>query len=283
MATPICRLIATGLPLPEKIRVSSPGRSHSHPMREIFFQLQGEVRYMLDGNYYRIKAGDAVFIDSRQEHGIYFFSEERNVRQLWIWLERKEIRTVVISLDDRGEIGYDFFYTGGVSPVLQALQSNWDAVSSGEIRSPLWQKYTLQASLELLLCDVARSMMNEEFFQSYKQNENVIEFLKNYIDGNHGCNCSLARLEKLTGYSRYHLSHLYRDCCGKTIGNAVNEARMRYLVRENWSVGAKEVAEKLGFASVATFRRWKRLNRELEMVIRHQQHSAESEAKEKEN
>ena len=56
-----------------------------------------------------------------------------------------------------------------------------------------------------------------------------MEFTSDYIDLHHGRNCSLVQLEKITGYTQYYLCRLFRKYYGKTIGDAINEARMRYV------------------------------------------------------
>ncbi len=272
------RVIATcALPMPEECAPEAEGKSHAHQTREVFFQLQGETNYMLDGKWYHIQEGDALFIESYQEHGLYFRRKDRNLKQFWIGLYPKRLNIVLISLDAAGELHHELCYCSSINAVYQTLLSNWDAVRNGEISDPAWQKRVLSVSLDLLLCDVARYAADNESLQSRKKRENVIHFISDYIDGNHGCDCALDRLEKLTGYSRYHLSHLYREFYGKTIGEAINEARMRHFLAQDWHVNAKEIAEMLGFTSSAIFWKWRRNNRDLEKTLRRELHLTDGE------
>ena len=270
------RVIATcAPPMPKESAPEKEGKSHSHQTREIFFQLQGETNYMLDGKWYHIKEGDALFIESYQEHGLYFRHCERNLKQFWIGRYPKRLNIVLISLDAAGELHHELCYCSGINSVYQTLLNNWDAVRNGEIADPAWQKRVLSVSLDLLLCDIVRCAADRGSFQSRKRRENVIHFVSDYIDGNHGSDCALDRLEKLTGYSRYYLSHLYRDFYGKTIGEAINEARMRYFLAQDWHVNAKEIAGMLGFTSPAIFWKWHRNNRDLENTLRRELHLAD--------
>gem|GEM_PF-2414777 len=269
------RVIARNCPSVAEVPPEIGIQHHAHPMREIMFQLDGETNYMLDGKWYRAHVGDAFFIESMAEHGLYFSPCDRDLKQFWIGLYPRRLNIVFIALDHAGKIRHQLFYCSGNSAGYQILTNHWDSVRDDDHGDAKWHERLLRTALDLLLCDVGLSVLSGTSVSSQKKREDVVNFLFDYIDGNHGNDCALDKLEKLTGYSRYYLSHLYREYCGKTIGEAIDEARMRFVLSQDWHVSAKELAEMLGFTSSAIFWKWRKKHRDLEELLRREKKKRE--------
>jgi transcriptional regulator with XRE-family HTH domain len=62
---PLDRIEAFHLVFPAKARMAA---MVAHPGQEHCYVLSGEVRFFVGDEQYRLKAGDAIFIDSRQPH-----------------------------------------------------------------------------------------------------------------------------------------------------------------------------------------------------------------------
>jgi AraC-like DNA-binding protein len=69
--------------------------------------------------------------------------------------------------------------------------------------------------------------------------------------------CSLSRLEKISGYSRYYLSHRFREYEGCTIGEYIDKIRIQYTIEAmKRGLRQKEIAFELGFSSPSNFWTW---------------------------
>ena len=89
--------------------------------------------------------------------------------------------------------------------------------------------------------------------------DNVVESLKRYIRMSNARDCSLDRLEKFSGYSRFYLSHRFRKHEGCTIGQYIDKVRLRYTEEAlKRGLRQKEIAFELGFSSPSNFWIWLR-------------------------
>ena len=242
-------------------------RLHSHRQREILFVLEGESDYILDSHWYRLRPGDAVFVEPWQSHGCFYREDENNLKHLWFILHSKFLSGCYNNVGLAGQVQREWLYGTVSGPAHQMLLNNWDRARTAKAEDCPWYAEQLRRSFELALGEMATNILQSGGNPLRRKRDDVAEFMADYIDRHLGRDCSLARLEKITGYTRCYLSHLFREYYGKTIGSAVNEARMRYILEQNWQSSAKDIADELGFASVATYWKWRRNNRKLETVI----------------
>ena len=91
----------------------------------------------------------------------------------------------------------------------------------------------------------------------------VIEAVKRYIRMSNGRDCSLRRLEKISGYSKYYLAHRFARSEGCTIGKYIDKIRVQYT-REAMKRGLrqKEIAYELGFSTPSNFWNWLQKHRD---------------------
>ena len=94
--------------------------------------------------------------------------------------------------------------------------------------------------------------------------DTVIESLKRYIRMSNARGCSLEHLEKVSGYSRFYLSHRFRECEGCTIGEYIDKIRVQYTVEAmKRGLRQKEISFELGFSTPSNFWIWLRKHRDI--------------------
>ena len=129
-----------------------------------------------------------------------------------------------------------------------------------------------QATYESLMLEPLNAILDEIMFQSEWGNaanegnasnvDAVIENIKKYIETNNALDCTLEKLEKLSGYNRFYLSHRFKKYTGTSIGAFINNVRRKYtkaaLAR---GMRQKEIAAELGFSSPSNFWNWLQRNK----------------------
>ncbi len=254
--------------LPKEQKIRKHVQVHSHKHREILFVLEGKSNFMLGGHWYTIGPGTVVFIEPWEEHEFYYANDDSNLLHLWVSINPKNIGAMLLTLDEVGSLERKHYFASCSGPILQILSEHWTRMYNQKHRNDELNALMLKRSFDLVLSELVYEVVMQYEEHPRKKREDIINFVNDYIENHNGCDCTLSQLEKLTGYTYYYLSHLYRSYYGKTIGHAINEARMKYFLKQGWRANMKEVADALGFSSPGTFWKWRRNNRELELALK---------------
>ena len=136
------------------------------------------------------------------------------------------------------------------------LQKRWHLVKAqGIITAESLNNY-LRTPLTYILEEVLLKL-EERQEESANGNIDIIRSIKKYILNRQGCECSLEKLEAFTGYSKFYISHLFKEKTGSTIGKYVNTIRIIYTAEaEIHGIPYKEIAKQLGFSSIQAFSPW---------------------------
>ena len=254
--------------LPIELKIKKHAQVHSHKHREILFVLEGKSCFTLGGHWYALKPGMVVFIEPWQEHEFYYANDDCNLLHLWVSIHPKHINAMLITLDNAGSLERKHYFASCSGPILQILSEHWSRMYTQKHKDDELNALMLKRAFDLVLSELVYEVAMQYEDQPRKKREDIINFVSDYIEMHNGCDCTLSQLEKLTGYTYYYLSHLFRSYYGKTIGHAINEARMRYFLKQGWHANTKMIADTLGFSSPGTFWKWRRNNRNLELALR---------------
>ena len=243
---------------------------HRHRHREILLVIGSPGSIVLGDKTYTLQPGDAVFIETGQRHEAYLNNSDFS--HLWLMLYPKRIPAAY--LEKRSGTDFRHLMPDPVSSAAAALlNSRWDQLLASPAEDLVYCRNQLCAALELVKGDlvkgnIARIPAAGKTVSPEIRQRNVVELISDCIESRLGANCSLTELAELTGYSECYLSKLFHACTGKTIGMAVNETRMRYVLSCKLHTSCKEMAEALGFSTAAAFWKWRRKNQVLEKAIR---------------
>ncbi len=233
-------------------------RADRHPHREILFILHGESLFMLNGFVYRAAPGTAFLLDKWETHSYGYRKADRDLLHLWIHFNENRMYGSLTHVGCAGQYHPIGAHMNFNKDLNQLINRRWDMLlKMGEC--PVETKNLLiKPPLDIVLEEFA--MFQFGLIDYPEENtSDIIVFLRNYIRNTNGRNCSLENLEKLSGYSRFHLSRLFREHNGKTIGEYIDEVRLHFT-REAQKRGLKqkELASELGFSSPGTFWSWLR-------------------------
>lgn len=254
-----------GEPLTEEIPPDMVCHEHGH--REILYVIDGECNYQLGKNWYHLTPGDAIFIDSWQTHSFFYRQSDSNLTHLWFSIHRQKLSVNLTRVESTGRVQRRMLYVEAPQIATHLLSVNWDRARGAKAENSGFYHEQLKLAFALMLNEMIFAYLSEDENVERSKSENLIDYIADYIEVNHGKDCSLSQLEKLSGYTHCYLSHLFRKYYGKTIGAAINEARMRYVVEQSWMASTKDIADELGFSSVMTFWRWRRNNHHLEEIM----------------
>ncbi len=226
-----------------------------HAQREMLFVLAGRSQSLYRDSVWSLSPGTLVAIDAWETHAFGYRASDDGLLHLWLGLHPPRI-TCALLLVEQGRYRIAAHLDPLLGPAFDFLSRLWDDASS-ESRPPAFQA--------ALLSGVAETAMRALAVADGRRGEpedasgGLADFIADYIARQHGRDCSLSRIERVTGYSRFYLSHLFREKRGMTIGEAIADVRRRFYA-EAKAQGFKQrtISEALGFSSPSSFCLWKR-------------------------
>ena len=234
--------------------------SSTHPTREIFFVLDGRSRYMLNDKVYDALPGTLFLIDHWEPHAFGYRKQDHGLLHLWLNLNEKEqfFSGNILTVGSGGKFKSLFHRLRLPTEYQMMLNRRWNRLNEEKNITPETTADFLKVPLEAVLDEVFFQVFHAEAAAAERENSDVvIESLKRYIRMSNGRDCSLDRLEQLSGFSKYYLSHRFSRYEGCTIGNYIDQIRVQYT-REAMKRGLrqKEIAYELGFSTPSNFWSW---------------------------
>ncbi len=242
------------------VREARPGDGFAidlHAQREMLFVLEGCSSFLYCDRVWNLATGALVAIDPWERHAFGYRPCDTGLLHLWLHLGPDRISGACLCITNgRTEARESFGAIVGTA--FSYLAKRWTDASAerdASTRGQILRHVCEMAMLELVL---SRSTQDA----SPNPAGEVVGIVEDYIARRHGRDCSLEKLERLTGYSRFHLSRLFHRQRGMTIGQAITASRLRFLIDAE-AQGLKQcsIAEALGFSSPSAFCLWKRRNR----------------------
>ena len=241
--------------------------SSTHPKREIFYVLKGNSRYMFNGKVYDAVPGTFFLIDYWEPHAFGYRQMDHDLIHLWMQVSESEqqVSGNILKVGMGGEFSACCNRVRLSLEYKMMLTRRWNALNEEKhVTQEMVNEY-LKAPLDALL-DEVRFFIFRTCQDSVMQGtpDTVIESLKRYIRMSNARDCSLERLEKISGYSRFYLAHRFRECEGCTIGEYIDKVRVQYTIEAmKRGLRQKEISFELGFSTPSNFWIWLRKHREI--------------------
>jgi len=233
-----------------------------HPHRELCFVIDGCSEYMLNGSVYQANPGTVFMIDSWVPHAFGYRECDKGLLHLWFHIHDSGLSAELMRIAEHGEFRLEAREIVLPEDFKIQLSRRWELLNSlAEIT---------EDAVRIYMTSPINAILDEFSFQTYQQTfvsknriEEVIAALKRYIQRVNARGCSLRRLERISGYSRYHLSRLFRRHAGCTIGEYIDKVRKEYTVAAmRHGLTQKEIAFELGFSSPSNFWNWLQKHKE---------------------
>ncbi len=226
-----------------------------HGHRELLYVLEGRSSFLYRDRVWKLEPGTLVAVDAWETHAFGYRKADNGLLHLWLGQHPSCITCACLSVE-KGRYRSAARFDSLVGVPSDHLSRNWGDVLAGNLDASM-RKTLLAGVAEAMLRAFAVEMACAT--EPADTSRGLADFVAEYIARQHGRDCSLERLERVTGYSRFHLSRLFHRQRGMTIGAAVTEARRRFLA-EATAQGLKQrtISEALGFSSPSAFCLWKR-------------------------
>ena len=242
------------------VRAARPGDGFAidfHGQREMLFVLDGRSSFLYRDRVWNLVPGTLVAIEPWERHAFGYRPRDTGLLHLWLHLGPDRISGACLGIaNGRVEARESFGAIAGTA--FSYLAKRWTDASSE--RDAAVRSQVLRHVCEMALLEFALSRRTQD--ASPDPAGEVVAIVEDYIARRHGRDCSLEKLERLTGYSRFHLSRLFHRQRGMTIGQAITASRLRFLAdAEEQGLKQCSIAEALGFSSPSAFCLWKRRNR----------------------
>ena len=236
-----------------------------HQHREILFVLRGESEFPLNHKVFKIRAGDVVLIDRWVSHRFGYPASDRNMLYLWIFLFPTHLNLLVHQIDPSGKVSYAVKWVELATDLKLVIDRHWDEFDKLAPENALANLDSfLRQPLTMLLDEFRFYLQINDLKDEKKQTTNeIVNSIQHIIEAKKGRDCSLAQLEKFTGFSRFYISHLFRDAYGISIGQYINRVRMIYFESaKKQGLNHKQIAFELGFSSNSALLMWYRKAKE---------------------
>lgn len=234
---------------------------HSHPYYEVYFFLNGDVTYVVDGKEYSLQHGDYLLIPPGIKHHPIFHSTGKTYQRFVLWISRSYYETMCSRCQD---FSYSFTY------VLQQKHYRFrtDFVTFQDIQGRLldlieeirgskaFHQLNSQLMIHSFLLFLNRITYNM-IHQVPAAYENVLYLnICDYINNHLNEDLSLDHLASFFYASKYHISHIFKDNMGISLHQYILKKRLQASkngILSGASLG--ELCHQYGFSDYTSFYR----------------------------
>lgn len=232
---------------------------HIHDLYEIYYFINGDVTYYIDGHGYQIGAGDLLLINNKEIHKPVFNSNKTYERMAahfapWYFSNYSSDDFNILSCFEERQSGhYNKISSSkmeeyGIDSLLHSVQNYLKQESKGKeiiIESLFVQiLYLLNQAFE------KNKDYHEDSIIYDKKVSKIIRFINNNLDKKF----SLDMLAQEFYLDKYYLSHLFKKNTGFSLMQYINYKKImkaRELLSKNYACG--EVSEELNFGDYSNF------------------------------
>ena len=236
-----------------------------HQHREILFILRGESVFPLNDKSFDVKSGDVILIDRWIPHCFGYPPWDRNMLYLWIFLFPTHLNLLIHQIDQDGNKTDAVKWVELPTDLELVIDRRWDEFDKLAPEAALANLDSfLKEPLTLLLDEFRFYLQINDLKEGKKQTNNeIVSSIQQIIEAKKGRDCSLAQLEKFTGFSRFYISHLFKNAYGISIGDYINRVRLIFFESaKKQGFSHKQIAFELGFSSNSALLMWYRKAKE---------------------
>lgn len=236
--------------------------THIHDSYEIYYFIQGDVNYHIEGHNYQIEKGDLLLINNKEIHRPKFNSDKLYERLTihfapWHFNKFSTGNFNILDCFENREPGHNNLITS-----KKVEESNSVYYLNKIIRFLLKKDKDKEIMLTTLLVQLLyylnkinrnTNKKNSRFSDAVEYNEKVTEIIK-YINNNLNQKFTLEKLAKKFYLDKYYLSHLFKENTSFSVFQYINYKKImkakELLIR---GFNCSQVADKLNFGNYSNF------------------------------
>jgi AraC-like DNA-binding protein len=205
---------------------------HSHSYYEVYFFLNGDVTYDVEGKQYPLQYGDYLLIPPEVKHHPIFHSTGKTYQRIVLWISRNYFETMRSWSED---FSYSFRYVSENNHyhfrrdfvTFQNIQGRLLDLLEEIHGNKAFHKLNSELQIHsfmLLLNRITYDMLH----QVPAVYENVLYLnLCDYINNHLEENLSLDHLASFFYASKYHISHVFKDNMGISLHQYILKKRLQ--------------------------------------------------------
>ena len=244
----------------------SPGKAQPvnalpgiHQHREILFVLQGKCEFPLNHKLMPVQPGYAVMIDRWVAHCASYSPSDRNLLCLWFFLFSSRPAAMVHQVDGVGNVIHTTDMIELPFDLSMTVNRRWDELNQlppDEVAANVDR--FMKGPLSSLLDEFRLYLWKkEQHAVSHDDNLSLVRTIQRIIESKNGRGCSLEELEKITGFNRFYIAHVFKQANGITIGDYIDRIRMIFLESaQEQGLSHKQIAFELGFSNSSSLSTW---------------------------
>lgn len=234
--------------------------SHLHGHQEILIALNGCGVHGFRGKVYPYSPGTMFLFDCLEEHDYRCPVGAPDADMLWVVI----VHNLVIFSQIKIRKGCFNYYrwkrlAGNRSLGFAEWRNAFAYVKQPELPEEHRRLRAYHVMSGLLSAIMENGFIDESNRDRESFQRSIVEAVQSHILNTHQVGITLDDLAHLSGYSKYHLSRLFKQYTGKTIHDHIDYIRMAHA-QDLLAKGLtkKEVSSQLGFSCPAAFSRWLR-------------------------
>lgn len=234
---------------------------HSHTYYEVYFFLNGDVTYDVDGKQYLLQYGDYIMIPPGVKHHPIFHSTGKTYQRIILWISRSYYETMCSWSED---FSYSFRYVSENKHyhfrrdyvTFQNIQGHLLDLLEEIHGNKAFHKLTSELrlhSLMLVLNRITYDMLHQvpAVFQNVLY-LNLCDYINNHLEEK----LTLDHLASFFYASKYHISHVFKDNMGISLHQYIIKKRLQACKNGILSgIPAGELYHQYGFSDYTSFYR----------------------------
>ncbi len=249
----VTRLISRHTPPDHPCSGGCPPHQHNH--REFVIALEGSSRFRLGNGEFDLVPGCAALLDSWDIHNFAYSREDSNLLHLWGYLHHGILSVYCCRVSVYGQYRFIGRLVSMPPYIHELFTARWNSCNTLRQPEPDAEKSLLLLPLNLVLNELLLQLSSD--VKESSGNDNLISAVQLYIRSKNARDCSLAVLEKISGYNRFYLAHRFKTATGLSVGSYINKVRFDFYESASArGMMKKEIASELGFSSSAALRKW---------------------------
>ncbi len=232
---------------------------HYHSNYELYFFLEGNVKYSVGDKCYDLKQGDFLLIPPDVVHSPTYIDENYSYRRFVLWLN-KDFLKKLSDIIDNIEFGFNFATENQIylyhleyiqfNDLFASLLELWQEYNENQI----FKKTTIINHIITVVLKINRIVYNSNNSAIASPQKELHTLIFDYINRNITEDLTLDSIAKHFFVSKYYISHIFKDNLGISLHQYIIKKRL-HSCRSAIATGEPitAVAEKYGFEDYTSF------------------------------
>lgn len=230
--------------------------AHFHDFYEIYFLLEGNLDYWIDGSLYPLVPGDILLIRPTQLHKPLPRKEAKKYERIVLWINKAYLSTwedgALLGCLEDGDATLLRLSPEDRTPLFSPVRDLIRETYGQEFGSELCAR----AHLLILLTRIHRLLSSDRGKTNEEVKESLVSNILSYINTHFSERITLDLIANHFFINKYYLAHQFKEAVGTSLYRYITLKRLgeAYLMLQEGR-GAQEISALCGFSDYTAFYR----------------------------